>query len=120
MGYIHSSYAFYGVHVPSSQYKGYAPEEGERLDGVIKSVSTVGGPRVGHVSAGPYDDDMLFLCVVPDGWDVEVELGAFRSFRCEKHQEDLPGWDRALSRVAAAAGYRNLEEPGWIVVPSLD
>lgn len=121
MGYFYSAYHFYGVHVPEDQWAeaGPASEEGERIDGVIRDLGfRTSGTKVGHLSAGKYDQDMFFLLIDIDGLDVEVELG---EYRVSLTPAAIPReWDQALSAVAKAAGYTGLARPGWITVPSMD
>lgn len=123
MGFTTSAYAFYGIHIPSDQWaelSNQAYEEGERLDPIIRDVfkdADPGTPKVGHLAAGRYDDDMLFIGIdTGDSW--EVGLG---EYRVSLTPAAIPrSWDTALRAVANAAGYTGLEQPGWITVPSVD
>lgn len=120
MGYTTSAYHFYGVHVPDDQWtEGYAEAEGGRLDDVIKSLGFGSkSAKVSHLTAGRYDQHMLFLLIDIDGLDVEVELG---SYRMSMPPEAVPSdWNLALSVVASEAGYSGLLAPRWITVPSID
>ena len=99
MGMWHSTYFFYGVHVPGDQYDGHAWTECERLDKVIAGLGAAAGP-VGHISAGNGDQDELFLSVVPDGENAEVELGSFEVVHPEYDPEKRAAWNVALHTVA--------------------
>lgn len=125
MGYTTSAYHFYGIHVPHSEFDCLHPwGESERLDELIAEVNTVIEPtnvRLGHVTAGRYDDDMLFVGIITDdGPDWEVGLGEFRIIRASPSVP--PGWDEALKLLADRAGYDPdvIGKPGWITVPSVD
>lgn len=122
MGYTTSAYAFYGIHVPEDQWAEAftAYEEGDRLDPIIRDVfkdAGPGTPKVCHLSAGKYDQDMFFIGIdTGDHW--EVELG---QYRVSLAPAAIPReWDQALAAVAKAAGYTGLARPGWITVPSVD
>lgn len=128
MGFSHGTYVAYGVHVPQDKWhkdSGYAGAEGERIDGVIREVG-LNGTDVGHMSAGSYDRDQLFLvCSPPYVHDkpethVEIELGSFRVYRASWFSTSrCLTWNGYLKKVADAAGYGDLGEPGWIVVPDM-
>lgn len=120
MGYFYSAYHFYGVHVPKSQWiEDYAAAEGDRISGVISDLGfRTSGTKVGHLSAGKYDQDMFFLLIDIEGLDAEVELG---EYRVSMPPASIPReWDKALAMVASAAGYSGLGNPSWITVPSMD
>lgn len=120
MGYSYRAYHFYGVHVPSDQWtEDYAAGEGDRIDGVISGLGfSTRGTKVGHLSAGKYDQDMFFLLIDIYGLDTEVDLG---EYRVSMPPAAVPReWDQALTAVAKAAGYTGLARPGWITVPSVD
>lgn len=116
----HSTYFFYGVHVPKDRWTtAWASSEGGRLDKIIASLPVPSSVSLGHAGAGRYDRDMLFL--VADRSDAEtgitVELGQFRVVQTHTSARDRVDWDEWLRKLAEAAGYGELDEPGWIVVP---
>lgn len=120
MGYSTSTYMGYGVHVPAAQYDGYAWTESERLDnsGILRD------PRlaaVGHLTAGDYDRDELFLIASDKDDKLEVELGSFMVVHPHTKAMQLPDWDQQLTRAWVAAGYNPaaMPEPGWIVTPDV-
>ena len=120
MGFSYSAYHFYGVHVPQDQWtESYAAAEGDRISGVIRDLGfSTRGTKVGHLSAGKYDEDMFFLLIDIQWLDAEVELG---EYRVSMPPASIPReWDKALAQVASAAGYSGLAKPGWITVPSKD
>lgn len=117
MGIFHAAYSFYGVHVPKDQQpSNHVWTEAERLDRLITAIGDDAKP-VGHLTAGKYDRDELFLSVVPDGVHGQVDLGEWRSYPSHAYATDIPYWDRALALVIKAAGYEGLSDPGWMVVP---
>lgn len=119
MGFSQSAYHFYGAYVPETQWQcNWASAEGERLDDIIRELFPHGDAasvRVGHLAAGDYDRNMLFLCISIEGLDIEVELG---EFRMSPDIPDLVNWGTAIRMVADAAGYQGLVT-GWITVPDL-
>lgn len=118
MGFSHSTYHFYGVHIPEDAYEGHAWTEAERLDGVIAAL----GERatgVGHIEAGNYDRDRLFLCVVPDGVDSSVNLGSFAVVCPELDFETLTLWEIKMQTVIDARGYSHVGRFGFHVVPDM-
>lgn len=121
MGYSHSTYMGYGVLVDVSQYKGDSPHawhEGQRLDPILRDPRTA---AVGHLSAGGYDNDHLFLIASDPDDTLEVNLGSFMIVHPHTKAMKLPDWDEQLTRAWVAAGYdpKAMPEPGWIVVPDL-
>ena len=114
MGFSHSTYHFYGVHVPEEKYQTeHQFREIDWLDAVIRHTPGLDGIRLGHITAGDYDADELFLCAVPENADVEVALGTWAVATPESHR---PEWDDQLKLLAEAAGYGDIGAPGWIVV----
>lgn len=113
----YTAFHFYGMHVPASQYKGrHVYDEAERLDALIQDLAL--GDKstgVGHITAGAYDRDMLFLCIDIYGLDADVELGSFRTSAIDIGVRSE--WDKALKILADAAGYKGLMQPNWITVP---
>ncbi len=108
MGYEVSTYFFYGVHVPGNRYRGEDWEETERLAPLCR------GTGVGYVLGGAYDQDELFLSVVPPGWSIEIPLGEHRKVNMDAPREL---WDSQLKALAEAAGYGDLGPGSWIVLP---
>lgn len=115
-----TAYHFYGVHIPDDLIVGGAAvwEEAERLDEVIKDQglgSRHGSVSVGHLSAGAYDRNELFLCMSLKGLSGEVRIGEQRR---AVQLPDTRNWDLALRLVAESAGYdwAKLLPPCWMVV----
>lgn len=118
MGMSHAAYLVYGVHVPAEKFtEGHLYSETDKLDSLINETPGMDAAGVGHLTAGNYDRDHLFLAVTPEDWDAEVELGTFRVIRADTFAEHRLLWDEHLDHLAALAGYEGLERPGWIVVP---
>jgi hypothetical protein len=124
MGIYRSTYVAYGVHVPGDKYEGSAWQEGERLDSVIYEAG-LKETDVGHMTAGAYDRDELFIvCSPPYDRDdptthVQIELGSWRSYPASWFQSpERFRWDDLIDQVVTAAWYGDLGEPGWIVVPN--
>lgn len=115
MGMYYEAYCAYGILV-------------QRPGGVdfdmIESMDT-GGTRendlmrennVGHLLAGNYDRDMLFL--VTDSHS--VDLGTYAIIDNESiRQFDYEGNNQRLKNVVDALGLEILSGPGWILVPDL-
>lgn len=117
MGFSTSAYHFYGVHIPKDQWSNdWAGSEAEMIDHAIKAVKD-DAPDVRHLTAGGYDDDMLFLCIRQEGVSTEVKLGTFRHVAEDDVQNS--GWDEQLFAVVQAMGYRKTGRPGWITVPDV-
>lgn len=119
MGYYHSTYHFFGAHVPAELFKGrHLWEEEERLDQVIKDAG-LSGTGVGHLSAGSYDNDFLFLVVSDKNESLETKLGAFS---VDPASDPEPReWAALLIQTAQAAGYdlSGFGIIGWYTVPDL-
>jgi hypothetical protein len=114
MGFSHSTYHGFGVHVPREQYQtGHIQSEEEWLDAVINHTEGLDGQLLGHLSAGQYDRDELFLIASGPGETLEVELGSFMVLS----EVDVTGRAEAIKALAEAAGYTSLAEPGWLIVP---
>ena len=117
MGFSHSTYHFYGVHVPREQYHtDHQSRETDFIDATIRHTPELAGSDAGHITAGDYDRDELFLCVVPDGTDCEVSLG---DWAVANRHTDTAAFERQLSLLINALGYEGLGEPGWCVVPDI-
>lgn len=117
MGYSTSARYFYGVHIPTHEWTDrWADAEGERLDPVIHAVADL-APDVMHLTAGEYDQDMLFLVIHRPGFLTEVPIGEFVKIVSEKSR-DL-GWDAQLTAVVQAMGYKDVDSPGWIFLPDV-
>lgn len=114
MGFSHSTYHAYGVHVPADQYRtGYIQSECEWLDAVIRHTDGLDNRLLGYLSAGDYDRDQLFLTASENGESLEVKLGSFLVLS----EVDVTGRAEAVKALAEAAGYKGLAEPGWLVIP---
>jgi hypothetical protein len=117
MGFSYGAYFVYGVHVPADRFPDrHVWAEAERLDGVIRELGHLTNSfGLSHLTAGDYDRDMLFLCIDIPGVDSEVSLGSFS--RAMPTAAVPKVWDDALKLLARAAGYGDLGEPAWTVVP---
>ena len=112
MGYYHSTYFAYGIHIP---IKGAPWAESERADENLPALKDR-CPDVGHLSAGDYDRDHFFLVTKC----TEVDLGSFEHVTPNTASADqLADWNRQLAIAAEVLGYTNASEPGWFVVPDL-
>ncbi|ATN93746.1 hypothetical protein SEA_ABT2GRADUATEX2_6 [Streptomyces phage Abt2graduatex2] len=116
MGFDHSTYHGFGVHVPRDRYQtGHIQSECEWLDAVIKHTKGLPPGLLGHLSAGDYDRDELFLIASTRNETLEVALGTFAVLA----EVDVTGRADALKLLAEAAGYGELAEPGWLVIPDV-
>lgn len=121
MGYTTSAYHFYGIRIPEDQWtEAYAGREGERLDSTIHDVAVQLGVRLSHLTAGYYDNHMLFVGIDNNGVSWEVKLGSYRQVGSVQQVPDV--WIGALSLLVKSAGYSqmSIDAPGWITVPSVD
>ncbi|MFJ4703166.1 hypothetical protein ACIP5N_33950 [Streptomyces sp. NPDC088768] len=112
MGYYHSTYFAYGVHIPTDSS---AWEEEERITEVLKPLKDR-CPDVRTLSAGDYDRNMLFL--VTESTEIDLgDYGRTSSATAEQHA----AWDAQLAAAVEALGYgdRRLEAAGWLCVPDL-
>ncbi|MYY08811.1 hypothetical protein GT204_07815 [Streptomyces sp. SID4919] len=111
MGFHHSTYFAYGTHIPTS----HAWDEADRIDTVLARVWDI-CPAVGHLTAGDYDRDRLFLVT----HSTEVSLGAYEHVTPDAYPpEQIADWTRQIAAAADALGYTALAAPGWLVVPDL-
>lgn len=119
MGMSHSTYQFFGVHVPKEAYQtDHQWREVEWLDAIIGGNTAWKGQGLGHVQAGDYDRDELFLCVSPKEESIEVELGTFRVTTKQATLEELLDRTKLLMDLIEAAGYGGKLGPvGWVTVP---
>ncbi len=114
MGISHSTYHFYGVHVPKSSFHTDSLyRETNFIDGLIKHTPKLSGKGLSYVEAGDYDRNELFLCVTSGG-DSNVALGSWTV--------STPGRiginrESVLRDLIEAAGYQGLGPMGWITVP---
>lgn len=112
MGFHHSTYFAYGIHVTTGQHAWQESEHAETELPKIKDAC----PDVGHLSAGDYDRDFFFLTTKCD----EVSLGKFEHVTPQTASpEQIADWDRRLIAAAMALGYTDVSAPGWFVVPDL-
>lgn len=123
MGFSHATYFGYGVHVPVELYKGesaHAWHESERIDegGLLRGP---GVERVGHLTAGSYDNDELFLVASDVDDEHEVGLGSHIVLHPHTKAHSLPVWDEQLRVAWERCGYppEQFPEPGWLVVPDM-
>jgi hypothetical protein len=112
MGYYHSTYFAYGVHVPNVDS---AWQEADRADDALPKIKAT-CPDVGHLCAGNYDRDRFFLVTKSE----EVSLGKYAHVTPQTATpEQIADWDRQLAAAVKALGYTDTSAPGWIVVPDL-
>lgn len=113
MGMYHSTYFAYGLHIPTQEA---AWAEGDRIDTEIRNHRDR-CPDVGHLAAGDYDRDLLFLVTS----STEIRLGTYGQ-ATEATAEQRANWDLQLANAIQALGYGDLPDlpaPGWICVPDL-
>jgi hypothetical protein len=113
MGYYHSTYFAYGLRIPIDAHPW---TETDRIDAELATLKAE-CPDVGHLTAGDYDRDMLFLVTESD----EIALGKYGR-AMSATPEKCADWDRQLRNAVDQLGYghlRDLEEPGWICIPDL-
>lgn len=116
MGFSRSTYFAYGVHVPLIEDR-YAWAEAEHCDAVLMRHKDR-LPDVGHLSAGDYDADRLFITTQCQ----TVEYGEWMHVTPQSHTaEQLAAWDRQLSDAVDLLGYgdRAVSAPGWLCIPDL-
>lgn len=124
MGIDVTTYVAYGVHVPSDRYQGSAWNQTDLIDEARKSIETPPHVSLGHLTAGSYERDELFLCCSrPYDRDdplthADVELGTHRVYPASWFSSvERREWDHYLKLLIDELGYGDLGEPGWIVVP---
>lgn len=122
MSIDHSAYLVYGVPVPEDRYHvgTFADTESGWVDAVIKHTPGLDSERLGHLTAGDYDENHLFLTYDLPGWEgksAEVELGSYVVLGIGSFSPDAHLANEQLRLLAEAAQYGVLDEPGWIVVP---
>ncbi|WP_424862121.1 hypothetical protein [Streptomyces sp. MMS24-I29] len=113
MGFHHSTYFAYGLRIPTAAHPW---AETDRIDTALATVKFL-CPDVGHLTAGAYDRDMLFLVTECD----EVGLGTYGRATTAT-AEQRADWDRQLAQAVDHLGYghiRDLDAPGWICVPDV-
>lgn len=112
MGYYHSTYFAYGLHV---SVEGPAWEESERAETELPKIKDR-CPDIGHLEAGDYDRDHFFLVTKCSS----VDLGKFEHVTPQTASpEQIADWDRQLIAAAMSLGYTDTSAPGWFVVPDL-
>ncbi|WP_329622944.1 hypothetical protein OG357_23045 [Streptomyces sp. NBC_01255] len=113
MGYYHSTYFAYGLHIPLDAHPW---TETDRIDTALATVKDQ-CPEVGHLTAGDYDRDRLFLVTKSD----EIALGKYGRVM-PSTPEQRADWDRQLRTAVDHLGYghlRDLAEPTWLCIPDL-
>lgn len=116
MGFSRSTYFGYGVHVQLVEGR-HAWAEAEHCEEQIPQHKAQ-IPDVGHLTAGDYDNDQLFLMTEC----AEVEYGEWQHVTPQSHTaEQLAAWDRQLSDAVDLLGYGNraVSAPGWLCIPDL-
>jgi hypothetical protein len=114
MGFHHSTYFAYGVHVNTPGHVWAEAEEHGKALGHHKEQC----PDVGTLTAGGYDDDGLFLVTQSD----EISLGEYAHVTPDTHPaEQLADWNRQLTAAADLLGIPadQLSAPGWFCVPDV-
>lgn len=110
MGFSRSTYFAYGARITTDQY---AWQEAEHIEAELPKYNAA-CPDVGHLTAGDYDADMVFLVTQSR----EVELGEYEHVTPQTATpEQIADWDRQLIAAAMALGYEDMSAPGWLVVP---
>ncbi len=119
MSYSTRAYAFYGCNVPRDLWAdNHVWAEADRTQDVL-SANRAELPDVGYLTAGPYDNDFLFLTGhVTPGEHAEVELGEFLVFEAANSQR-LMQLTVQLRRAVELLGYdlASVPAPAYIVVP---
>ena len=113
MGMYHSTYFAYGLRIPIGAHPW---TETDRLDAELAKLKDR-CPDVGHLTAGDYDRDMLFLVTESD----EIALGKYGRATVAT-AEQRADWDRQLANAVHHLGYGqlpDLEAPGWLCIPDV-
>lgn len=112
MGMYHSTYFAYGIHIPVD---GPAWKETDRIEQELPKHKEH-CPDVGHLEAGNYDADMVFLVTTSQ----EISLGNYGHANLAT-AEQCGQWNTQLAFAVQALGYSGLElaAPGWLCVPDL-
>lgn len=103
MGFWHTAYAAYGIALPKSIDLDTVEQYVDQLDN-----------EVGHLNAGPYDRDSLYLVTAC----ASAELG---QTECIPVEATSPGWDEQLRAAAVGLGVPadQVPTPGWFVVADM-
>ncbi|MDK0520366.1 hypothetical protein [Streptomyces sp. ML-6] len=113
MGYITSTYLAYGLRIPTDAHPWH---ESGRIDAGLTTIRDL-CPDVGHLTAGQYDQDMVFLVTQY----TEIELGTYGRTTTAT-AEQVADWNRQLANAVDHLGYghiRDLDAPGWIAIPDV-
>jgi hypothetical protein len=110
---IHTSaYLAYGARVTGVRY-------GDDLDEPLATYNaavTYADPHrdsVGHLAAGSYDNDKLYLVT----YCAEADLGEPERLTVDDlNSAHPPHWDRHLAAAAKACGVQMLSTPGWLLI----
>ncbi|MER7726411.1 hypothetical protein [Streptomyces sp. NPDC096323] len=117
MGFDHSTYFAYGVHVESPDE--YAQPRADRINKALtEHPDRHQFPNVGTLTAGDYDADMLFLVTECK----ETALGTFAHVTPQTRTvEQAAEWTRQLTAAAAALGIPSADhsEAGWLSIPDV-
>jgi len=113
MGFTHSAYVAYGVHVTTSGPVRLASEQYDRALAQHKRQC----PDVGPLTAGDYDHDRLFLVTQC----YEVSLGTYDHITPQAHDIKLADWNAQLRTAADLLGIPadQLSDPGWLCIPDV-
>lgn len=116
MGFSHSTYFAYGMHVETD-----APtwaEEERITKALAEHPNRSQFPKVGTLSAGDYDRDRLFLVTECK----EIALGGFAHVTPQARTvAQAAEWARQLTAAAEALGIapEQRSEPGWLSIPDV-
>lgn len=117
MGFSHSTYFAYGVHVESSNE--YADRRADRIGKALtEHPDRTRFPDVGTLTAGDYDDNHLFLVTEC----AEIPLGGFAHVIPQAHTvEQAAEWTRQLTEAANVLGIppEQRSEAGWLCIPDV-
>lgn len=112
MGFSHSTYFAYGIHIPTNRPAGYEADHTEDTLPTVKATC----PDVGYLQAGDYDREMFFLVTHCE----EIDLGKFEHVTPDRiTAEQRADWDRQLAAAAQSLGYDNASAPGWLAIPDM-
>lgn len=113
MDYHHFTYFAYGLRIPTDTP---AWQETGHIDQELATIKDR-CPDVEYLSAGAYDDDMVFLVTASD----EIELGSYGRANLTTAAQ-YATWDAQLAIAVDHLGYSHspdLEAPGWLCIPDL-
>lgn len=109
MGYYTSAYVMYGAEVATERvYRTSEWLENPGANAILRKND------VGFATAGPYDNDFLFLC----RHFQEAEMGEYKVLSHPNSQTEAE--DRlAILTTAQELGLSLVKQPAWLVVPDV-